>query len=456
MSFSTLGLADALLRAVADEGYSIPTPIQAKAIPAVLGGRDVLAAAQTGTGKTAGFVLPMLHRLCAEWRAGHANPRRRVRALILVPTRELAAQVETAVQTYGRHVSLASTIVIGGASRQQQAAALRRGVDVLVATPGRLLDHHAQGSVELSGVEVLVLDEADRMLDMGFIRDIRRVIALLPAKRQNLLFSATFSNDVKVLAHSILDRPVTIEVGPTNATVDAIDQVVHPVDQERKRAVLSTLIGRNNWRQVLVFTRTKHGADRLTRQLNADGIDALAMHGNKNQNARTRALEKFKGGGLRVLVATDIAARGIDIDQLPHVVNFDLPNVPADYVHRIGRTGRAGAVGQAVSLVSPQDRGYLRDIERLIRSPIRCQFLDGFEPGPHASSQPAGGRTRHATAYHSAPRADTLRDKARDRRRGQAHYDRSSSTASASAHAASRTACGSATKKKESPWPRKK
>jgi ATP-dependent RNA helicase RhlE len=352
----------------------------------------MLAAAQTGTGKTAGFVLPMLHRLTAEARPRAGSARRAIRALILVPTRELAAQVETSVQSYGRHVPLASAIVIGGASLNRQAAVLRRGVDIVVATPGRLLDHHAQGNVDLTRVEIFVLDEADRMLDMGFIRDIRRVIAMLPTKRQSLLFSATFSSDIKALARSLLDRPVTIEIGVTNATVDAIDQVVHPVDQARKRELLATLIGRNDWRQVLVFTRTKHGADRLTRDLNADGIDALAIHGNKNQNARTRALTKFKDGDLRVLVATDIAARGIDIDQLPHVVNFDLPNVPEDYVHRIGRTGRAGSSGQAISLVSGDERGYLRDIERLVRKPIRCQVFDGFEPDPGAQSRPPAGR----------------------------------------------------------------
>jgi ATP-dependent RNA helicase RhlE len=401
MTFSTLGLADALLRAVSDQGYSTPTPIQAKAIPAVLAGSDVLAAAQTGTGKTAGFVLPILHRLGANARRAHGNARRFVRALILVPTRELAAQVEASVQAYGRHLPLASATVIGGASLHRQAAALRRGVDILVATPGRLLDHHAQRNVDLSRVETLVLDEADRMLDMGFIRDIRRVIAALPEKRQNLLFSATFSDDIKALARSLLDRPVTLEVGPTNATVDVIDQVVHPVEQGRKRALLSLLIGRNNWQQVLVFTRTKHGADRLTRDLNVDGIDALAIHGNKNQNARTRALAKFKGGDLRVLVATDIAARGIDIDQLPHVVNFDLPNVPQDYVHRIGRTGRAGAAGQAVSLVSREERGYLRDIESLIRKSIRCQPLAGFESHPEATPQSPPGRAGRAPTFHA-------------------------------------------------------
>ena len=443
MSFSTLGLSDALLRAVADQGYSVPTPIQAKAIPAVLAGGDILAAAQTGTGKTAGFVLPMLHRLGAEGRRDQHNTRRVVRALILVPTRELAAQVGTSVQTYGRHLPLASAIVIGGASLHGQAAALNRGIDILVATPGRLLDHHAQGNVDLSRIEIFVLDEADRMLDMGFIRDIRRVIALLPTKRQNLLFSATFSGDIKALAHSLLNRPVTIEVGQANATVEAIDQVAHPVDQQRKRALLSMLIDRNSWRQVLVFTRTKHGADRLTRDLNADGIDTLAIHGNKNQNARTRALTKFKDGGLRVLVATDIAARGIDIDQLPHVVNFDLPNVPEDYVHRIGRTGRAGSAGQAISLVSREERGYLRDIERLIRKPIRYQSFEGFESDPQASSQPPARRTHRATAYHARREAAaTSRTK------------HPSATLPPRASTAPRAPSGSPTRNR--PWPRKK
>jgi len=402
MSFSTLGLSDALLRAVADEGYSIPTPIQARAIPAVLAGSDVLGGAQTGTGKTAGFVLPMLQRLTAEARFVSGAPRRRaVRGLILVPTRELAAQVESAVKTYGRHLPLVSAVVIGGASFHRQSSLLRRGVDILVATPGRLLDQHTQRNVDLSHVEMFVLDEADRMLDMGFIRDIRRVIALLPAKRQNLLFSATFSADIKALSRSLLDRPVTIEIGEANAPIEVIDQVVHPVDQERKRALLSSLIGGNGWRQVLVFTRTKHGADRLTRDLNADGIEALAIHGDKNQSARTHALSEFKGGDLRVLVATDIAARGIDIDALPHVVNYDLPNVPQDYVHRIGRTGRAGATGQAISLVSTDERGYLRDIERLIRKSIRSQTIEGFEPGRRTSSHQA---TRHRSGEASRAR----------------------------------------------------
>jgi len=392
MSFSSLGLSDALVRAVTEQGYTTPTPIQRQAIPAVLAGGDLLAGAQTGTGKTAGFVLPMLQRL-----AKHAAPtavsasrntRRPLRALILTPTRELAAQVEASVRAYGRHMKLSSMAVFGGVGIHPQTAQLKRGVDILVATPGRLLDHHGQRNVELSHIEVFVLDEADRMLDMGFIRDIKRVFALLPKRRQNLLFSATFPDEVKALADTLLDRPAMIEVAPRSATVETIQQVVHPVDRDRKPDLLTTLISRNDWRQVLVFTRTKHGADKLTRRLNADAIRALAIHGNKSQSVRTRALAEFKDGDLRVLVATDIAARGIDIDQLPHVVNYDLPNVPEDYVHRIGRTGRAGATGKAISLVCVDEHAFLRDIERLLRKPIRREVIAGFEPDPKAVAQP--------------------------------------------------------------------
>jgi len=392
MSFSRLGLSDALLRAVAEQGYSVPTPIQAQAIPAVLAGGDLLAGAQTGTGKTAGFVLPILQRLSTPPDSrprGTGNP---VRALVLTPTRELAVQVEASVRAYGKHLRLSSMIAIGGVGVQPQAKQLRRGVDILVATPGRLLDHHSQRNVDLSHVEIVVLDEADRMLDMGFIHDIKRVFRLLPKRRQNLLFSATFSSEIRELADVLLDRPATIEVAPRNATVDGIDQCVHPVARDRKRELLASLIGRNGWRQVLVFTRTKHGADKLTRQLNDDGIGALAIHGNKSQAARSHALGKFKDRNLRVLVATDIAARGIDIDQLPHVVNYDLPNVPEDYVHRIGRTGRAGAAGQAVSLVCVDEHVYLRDIERLIRKPIRRQTIEGFEPPAFERPQPIAPR----------------------------------------------------------------
>jgi ATP-dependent RNA helicase RhlE len=389
MSFASLGLSDALVRAVNAHGYTTPTPIQAKAIPAVLAGGDLLAGAQTGTGKTAGFVLPMLQRLstndalAAVGRGSH----RPLRALILTPTRELAAQVEESVRVYGKFLKLTSMVIFGGVGINPQTVQLKRGVDILVATPGRLLDHHGQGNLDLSRIEIFVLDEADRMLDMGFIRDIKRVLALLPRKRQNLLFSATFSDEIKTLADSLLDRPAMIEVAPRNATVDIIQQKIHPVDRDRKRELLSKLIGGNDWHQVLVFTRTKHGANKLAEQLGHDGIRALAIHGNKSQGARTRALAEFKEGGLPVLVATDIAARGIDIDQLPHVVNYDLPNVPEDYVHRIGRTGRAGATGEAISLVCVDEHEFLRDIERLLKRQIPQEVIAGFEPDPRARPQ---------------------------------------------------------------------
>jgi ATP-dependent RNA helicase RhlE len=389
MSFSSLGLSDALVRAVNAHGYTTPTPIQTKAIPAVLAGGDLLAGAQTGTGKTAGFVLPMLQRLSTSGAPpGGRASRKPLRALILTPTRELAAQVEESVRVYGKFLTLTSAVVFGGVGINPQTAQLKRGVDILVATPGRLLDHHGQGNLDLSRIEIFVLDEADRMLDMGFVRDIKRVMVLLPRKRQNLLFSATFPDQIKALADSLLDRPAMIEVAPRNATVDIIQQKIHPVDRDRKRELLATLIGGNDWHQVLVFTRTKHGANKLAEQLGHDGIRALAIHGNKSQGARTRALSEFKEGGLRVLVATDIAARGIDIDQLPHVVNYDLPNVPEDYVHRIGRTGRAGAMGEAISLVCVDEHDFLRDIERLLKRQIPEEVIPGFEPDPRARAQP--------------------------------------------------------------------
>jgi ATP-dependent RNA helicase RhlE len=386
MSFASLGLSAEIVRAVEERGYTTPTPIQAQAIPAVLTGKDLLAGAQTGTGKTAGFTLPLLQRLNAT-RKGPPG-RGQVRALVLTPTRELAAQVEESVRAYGRYLKLSSMVMFGGVGMQPQTDRLRQGVDILVATPGRLLDHHQQGNVDLSKVEILVLDEADRMLDMGFIHDIRRVLALLPAKRQNLLFSATFSDEIKALADRLLDNPQLIEVARRNATADTIAQKIYPVDREKKRHLLAKLIKDNDWHQVLVFTRTKHGANRLAEQLSNDGIPALAIHGNKSQSARTRALSEFKSGSLAVLVATDIAARGIDIAELPHVVNYELPNVPEDYVHRIGRTGRAGANGEAISLVCVDEHKLLRDIERLIKRELPREIVPGFEVDPSIKPEP--------------------------------------------------------------------
>ncbi len=374
----------------------------------MLAGCDVLAGAQTGTGKTAGFVLPMLQRLAA---SPTRSQRRAPRALILAPTRELAAQVEASVRTYGRHTRIASAAIFGGVGFGGQAAQLRRGVDILVATPGRLLDHHSQGTVDFSQVEIFVLDEADRMLDMGFIPDVRRVIALLPKRRQNLLFSATFSDAIRTLAHGMLHEPRTIDVAPRNTTVERIAQRVHPVDRERKSALLAYLIGHHRWSQVLVFTRTKHGADKLANALEASGLRSVALHGNKSQGARTKALADFKRGSVRVLVATDIAARGIDIVDLPHVVNYDLPNVPEDYVHRIGRTGRAGADGEAISLVCIDEHAFLRDIEKLLGRSLPRETVPGFEPDPRAVAQPVfkqrgrpGGRPGAAREPARAPR----------------------------------------------------
>ncbi|MRX18785.1 DEAD/DEAH box helicase, partial [Pseudoduganella sp. FT9W] len=391
MSFSSLGLSDALVRAVTDTGYTTPTPIQQQAIPAVLNGGDLLAGAQTGTGKTAGFTLPLLHRLSTDAvgaKLTSNNSPRAIRALILTPTRELAAQVEESVRIYGKYTKLNSAVIFGGVGINPQIKQLKHGVDILVATPGRLLDHMDQGTVDLSKIEILVLDEADRMLDMGFIRDIRKVLAKLPPKRQNLLFSATFSDEIKALADGLLDKPATIEVARRNSTVEIIAQKIHPVDRDKKHPLLAYLIKANNWSQVLVFTRTKHGANKLVEQLEKDGIGAMAIHGNKSQSARTRALSEFKDGSLQVLVATDIAARGIDIDQLPHVVNYDLPNVPEDYVHRIGRTGRAGATGEAVSLVCVDEHDMLKDIEKLIKQTLPREVVAGFEPDPTARAQP--------------------------------------------------------------------
>jgi ATP-dependent RNA helicase RhlE len=388
MKFTDLGLAEPLLRAVREQGYDTPTPIQAQAIPAVLRGGDLLAGAQTGTGKTAGFTLPLLHRLAAAGHKRDARGRIAIRALILTPTRELAAQVEESVRTYGKHLPLTSMVMFGGVGMQPQVDKLRRGVDILVATPGRLLDHQQQGTLDLEHVEILVLDEADRMLDMGFIHDIKKVLALLPAKKQSLLFSATFSDEIKALADRLLNQPALIEVARRNAPAEAVAQKVIPVGRERKKELLAHLIGTGNWHQVLVFTRMKHGANRLAEYLNDHRITAMAIHGNKSQGARTKALADFKSGELQVLVATDIAARGIDIDQLPHVVNFELPNVPEDYVHRIGRTGRAGASGEAISLVCVDEEIFLRDIEKLIKRAIPRQPVPGYEPPPGERPEP--------------------------------------------------------------------
>ena len=377
MSFDSLGLPDSLVQAVKEQGYTEPSPIQAQAIPAVLAGKDVMAAAQTGTGKTAGFALPLLALL----EKGERPKANQVRALILTPTRELAAQVHASVASYGQHTKLRSAVVFGGVKINPQMQALRGGVDILVATPGRLLDLYQQNAVRFKQLEVFILDEADRMLDMGFIHDIKRVLGFLPAKRQNLLFSATFSNDIRKLAKGLVNNPVEISVSPRNTTAENVTQFIYEVDKTKKSIVLSTLIKENNWQQVLVFSKTKHGANRLTKQLEGRGIHSAAIHGNKSQGARTKALAGFKAGEVQVLVATDIAARGIDIDQLPQVVNFDLPHVSEDYVHRIGRTGRAGNEGQAVSLVCQEEFKLLKDIERLIKKVIPRKTLAGFEPG---------------------------------------------------------------------------
>lgn len=376
MTFEKLGLSEELLRSVRDTGYTSPTPIQAQSIPAILEGNDIMAAAQTGTGKTAGFTLPLLQLLSKK----PPVKNNRARALVLTPTRELAAQVQESVFTYGKHLQLRSAVVFGGVKINPQMMKLRRGVDVLVATPGRLLDLFQQRAINFNDIEILVLDEADRMLDMGFIHDIKKIMALLPKQRQTLMFSATFSPEIRQLAKGIINNPVEVDVAPRNSTVETISQKIHPVDKARKVELLSHLIRKDNWYQVLVFSRTKHGADKLVKRLSRDNIHAAAIHGNKSQSQRTKALDGFKKNKIQILVATDIAARGIDIDQLSHVVNFDLPNVPEDYVHRIGRTGRAGASGQAISLVSADEIKQLQDIERLIKRKIEREEIEAFEP----------------------------------------------------------------------------
>ncbi|HEK2043439.1 TPA: ATP-dependent RNA helicase RhlE [Proteus mirabilis] len=384
--FTSLGLSEALLRAIDEQGYKTPTPIQQQAIEPILAGKDVLASAQTGTGKTAAFTLPILEKLATS--AEKTKGRKPVKALILTPTRELAAQIADNVKAYSRYLPIRSLVVFGGVSINPQMMKLRGGVDVLIATPGRLLDLEHQNAVDLSRVEVLVLDEADRMLDMGFIHDIRRVINKLPKKRQNLLFSATFSKEITGLANSLLNNPISIAVAPKNSAAESVDQYVHLVDKKRKTELLSHLIGLENWPQVLIFTRTKHGANKLAEHLNLDGIKSAAIHGNKSQGARTRALADFKDGKLKALVATDIAARGLDIDQLPYVVNFELPQVAEDYVHRIGRTGRAAATGKAISLVCVDEHGLLADIERLLKREIPRLALEGYDPDSSIKAAP--------------------------------------------------------------------
>ena len=418
MSFKDLGLAAELVRAVKEQGYETPTPIQREAIPHILGGHDILAGAQTGTGKTAGFTLPML-QLLDKRPSGPPH----VRALVLTPTRELAAQVNESVRTYGKYRPVRSMEIYGGVSPRPQITKIRRGVDVVIATPGRLLDHVRQGNLDLSYVEIFVLDEADRMLDMGFIRDIRQIIKHLPSKRQNLLFSATFSTEIRDLANKLLDHPAEIQVAQRNTTADRIEQRVYPVDKARKRELLSDLIGRGNWQQVLVFTRTKHGANRLEKQLNQDGISADAIHGNKGQGARTKALRDFKSGKIRVLVATDIAARGLDIDKLPHVVNFELPHVAEDYVHRIGRTARAGQDGTAISLVCVDELKLLSGIEKLLKRDLPKEYVPGFEVDKRIKPEPIqkGGPGRSAGSRK--PAFKRAGKKVRNSRRK--HYSRS-------------------------------
>ena len=384
MSFNSLGLSDALLKAVSKQGYTTPSPIQQKAIPLILEGKDVLASAQTGTGKTAGFTLPMLQKLSQ----GQQMRKRPIRALVLTPTRELAAQVHNNIKAYSEFLDIRSAVIFGGVNQRPQVATIRNGVDILIATPGRLIDLNSQGLLSLAKIEILVLDEADRMLDMGFKRDIDKIMSLMPSRRQNLLFSATFSREIKNLANSILHHPVLVEATPENTTVDAIEQKVYRVAKAKKTDLIIKLISEGNWKQVLVFNRTKHGANKLCKKMVSAGISASAIHGNKSQGARTKALAGFKNGSVRVLVATDIAARGLDIPLLPHVVNFELPNISEDYVHRIGRTGRAGASGEAVSLVSADETEYLRDIEKLVGLKIPVEILEGFEPDPNASTKP--------------------------------------------------------------------
>ncbi len=427
MSFNTLGLSEALLKAISKKGYTNPSPIQQKAIPPILEGQDVLASAQTGTGKTAGFTLPLLHLLSE-------NPKQKyrpIRALILTPTRELAAQVYANVREYSEFLNLRSAVIFGGVNQKPQVANIRSGIDILVATPGRLIDLENQRLLSLKRVEILVLDEADRMLDMGFLRDIERIMSMMPAKRQNLMFSATFSKDIRKLAHGILNHPVQVEATPENSTVDAINQKVYRVAKGLKTGLIIKLISDGSWKQVLVFTRTKHGANKLCKKMIGSGISAAAIHGNKSQGARTKALAGFKNGSVRVLVATDIAARGLDIPLLPHVVNFELPNISEDYVHRIGRTGRAGASGEAISLVSADETTYLRDIEKLVGMRLPVEIVEGFEPDPNASTEPvkqSQGRSRNSRNNNRNSNANSSnKDRHSSNRRPKRNTNRKSS-----------------------------
>lgn len=416
MKFTDLGLAPSLLKAIEEKGYTQPSPIQEKAIPQVLKGKDVLASAQTGTGKTAGFTLPLLDILSKKQKSGH----RKVRALVLTPTRELAAQIYENVKEYSTHIDIRSSVIFGGVNQNPQIATLRKGVDVLIATPGRLLDLHNQKVLSLQHVEILVLDEADRMLDMGFQRDINKIMGFLPKKRQNLLFSATFSKEIKALAQGILHQPVLVEATPENSTVDAIIQRVYKVDKARKTELIIKLIKEGNWSQVLVFTRTKHGANNLTKRMLKAKIEAAAIHGNKSQGARTKALAGFKDGSVEVLVATDIAARGLDIPLLPHVINFELPNIPEDYVHRIGRTGRAGAKGEAISLVCIDEKAYLRDIEKLVGIRIPSEEKEGFELDPNIKPEPVkkkGNNRNKGNFNRSGNNPGRSRGRSRNQRR---------------------------------------
>jgi len=427
MSFNSLGLSDALLKAISKKGYTTPSPIQQKAIPPILEGKDVLASAQTGTGKTAGFTLPILQILSQGKHLSH----RPIRALILTPTRELAAQILANIKEYSEFLEIRSAVIFGGVNQNPQVAQLRQGVDILVATPGRLIDLQNQGLVTLAKVEILVLDEADRMLDMGFLRDIERILKVLPSKRQNLMFSATFSRDIKSLAMGILHHPVQVEATPENTTVEAIIQKIYPCAKEKKTELIIKLITEGNWKQILVFTRTKQGANKLTESMIGAGIKAAAIHGNKSQGARTTALASFKNGSLTALVATDIAARGLDIPLLPHVVNFELPNIPEDYVHRIGRTGRAGASGEAISLFSPDETVFLRDIEKLVGLKLPKENIAGFEPDPNASTEPikqGQGRTQRFSnpAKSNSANANRTGNNSFGPRRPQQNNDRRS------------------------------